>query len=313
MATENQEQSIREQYGLDEETVLEKIVEHWMDYLFILLPMAAFTFMFYYPIVRGVYITFFNYQLGGELTWIGLGNYVWLVTNDLFWQAFQWTVVFVASTTFLQLVVGLTLAVLVNELTSGWREWTTAIIMSPYFCASLVGGIIWKWFVNPQFGVMGRIFGALGMEPIYFLTQGWWPYIVLIVAQTWHDFAYAGLIYTAALKSIPSSQYEAAAIDGANRLQRFRDVTLPHLIIPTVIILAIRTAWNLSEFAQPFALTGGGPGNQTYLLSILVFNVAFVQNNFARAYTIGIVMLIISISMALIYVRFIQQEDELYI
>lgn len=313
MATENREQDLRERYGLDEETIVDKLSENWTDYLFILLPMSAFAVMFYYPIVRGLYITFFDYQLGGANDWIGLGNYLWLVTNDLFWHAFQWTMVFVASTTFLQLVVGLTLAVLVNELTSGWSEWTTAIIMSPYFCASLVGGIVWQWFVDAQYGVMGRLFSALGMDPIYFLSEGLWPYVVLIVAQTWHDFAYAGLIYVAALKSIPSSQYEAAAIDGATRFQRFRDVTLPHMMIPTVIILAIRTAWNLSEFAQPFALTGGGPGTQTYLLSILVYNVAFVQVDFARAYTVGIVMLVISVSMALIYVRFIQQEDELYV
>ena len=297
----------------DDASIFERIADHWIDYLFVLLPMAAFAIMFYYPIVRGLYITLFHYNLGAASTWVGLENYVWLVTNNLFWQAFEWTVIFVGATTFLQIVTGLTLALLVNELTSGWREWTTAIIMSPYFCASLVGGIVWKWFVNPEYGVMGRLFNAFGMDTINFLAQGWWPYIVLIIAQTWHDFAYAGLIYVAALKSIPTSQYEAAAIDGANRLQRFRDVTLPHLMIPTVIILAIRTAWNLSEFAQPFALTAGGPGNKTYLLSILVYDVAFTNFRFGRAYTIGIVMLIISVGMALVYIRFIRQEDELYV
>ena len=312
MATRS-ERDIRERYGVGEKTLLNRMRENWTAYLFILLPMTTFAVLFYYPILRGVWLTFHRARLGAEDVWVGLGNYLWLISNDLFIHALEWTLIFVATTTFLQLTLGMFLALLVNELTEGWREWTTAIIMSPYFCAALIGGIVWKWFVNPSYGVMGRIFLEMGLDPIYFLAEWLWPNIVMIVAQTWHDYAYAGIIYAATLKSIPSSQYEAAAIDGASRLQRFRDVTLPHLMIPTVIILAIRTAWNMAEFAQPFALTGGGPGVQTYLLSILVFDIAFVDIRFGRAYTVGIVMLVISVIMAGIYIKLIEQEDELYL
>jgi ABC-type sugar transport system permease subunit len=312
MATRSKSE-IREYYGLGEKTLLDRMRENKAAYVFITLPMIAFGTLFYYPIVQGIWMTLHRARLGAGDTWVGLGNYIWLFTNDLFVYALGWTAVFVASTTFLQIVFGMLLALLVNELTKGYREWTTAVIMSPYFCAPLVGGIIWMWFVNPSYGVMGRAMGAVGMDAIYFLSEWLWPNIVMIIAQTWHDYAYAGIIYAATLKSIPSSHYEAAAIDGASRLQRFRDVTLPHLMIPTVIILAIRTAWNMAEFAQPFALTAGGPGTQTYLLSILVFDLAFIDIRFGRAYTVGIVMLAISVSMALIYIKLIDQEDQMYL
>ena len=112
---------------------------------------------------------------------------------------------------------------------------------------------------------------------------------------------------------IPSEQYEAAAQAGANRLQRFRDVTLPRLLIPTVVILSLRTAWNVAEFSQPFALTGGGPGTRTMLLSILTYRVAFVDLNFGRAYTIGMAMILMTMSAAVVYVKAISEEENLYV
>jgi multiple sugar transport system permease protein/sn-glycerol 3-phosphate transport system permease protein len=137
--------------------------------------------------------------------------------------------------------------------------------------------------------------------------------VSLIVAQTWHDYAYAGIIYAAALTAVPRGQYEAAALDGAGRLRRFRDVTLPHLLIPTVVILALRTAWNIAEFAQPFELTSGGPGTRTMLLSILTYRVAFVNLQFGRAFTVGVAMIVLSMTAAIIYVTAIKQEEDLYV
>lgn len=298
---------------LEEETLRDRLKENWVGYLFILPVFIMFTLLFYYPILRGIRITFTRYALGGQNTWVGLANYQWLLTNDLFFYSVGWTLVFVFSTTLLQLLVGLGVAVLLHELVVKRRQWIAAIVMSPYFAAPVASGVLWYWFLHPQFGFMSRIFVELQMAPIYFLSKGIWPFVSLIIAQTWHDYAYAALIYGAALQSIPTAQYEAAAIEGANKLRRFRDVTIPHLLTPTIIILAIRTAYNISEFAQPFQLTGGGPGTKTMLLSILTYQVAFVNLNFSRAYVIGLTMMVISMSAAVIYVISIKEEDELYI
>ncbi|WP_321169885.1 ABC transporter permease subunit [Salinigranum rubrum] len=111
----------------------------------------------------------------------------------------------------------------------------------------------------------------------------------------------------------PREQYEAAALAGAGRLRRFRDVTLPHLVTPTIIILALRTAWNVAEFAQPFELTGGGPGTRTMLMSILTYETAYVNLQFSRAYTLGMAMIVISMAAAIFYVTVIQDEEELYV
>lgn len=306
-------EEIREQYGLDEQTLTDRLRENWTGYVFIVPTFVAFTALFYYPMVRGVTMTFTDTRLGEPGQFIGLANYQWLVTNDLFVYAFGWSILFVAGTTFLQLGLGLVAALLLNELGDAAKDWVGAVIMSPYFAAPLAGGVIWMWFLDGSFGFVTKAFAAFGADAPAFLATGIWPFISLIVAQTWHDYAYSAIIYAAAIASIPSEQYEAAAQSGANRLQRFRDVTVPRLLIPTIVILSLRTAWNIAEFSQPFALTGGGPGTKTMLLSILTYRVAFINNNFARAYTVGMAMVLLSMTAAVIYVKAIDEEENLYV
>ena len=299
---------------MEESTLMDRARRNWVGYLFILPTFIMFTLLFYFPIVRGIYLTFTNARLGGGGTFIGLENYVWVLTNDLFHFAFAWTLVFVFGTTFLQLLFGLIAALLLAELRSGWREWASAVVMSPYFSAPLAGGVIWLWFLNSDFGMLPRLISdVFGFTPPAFLAEDIWPYVSLIVAQSWHDYGYSGIIYAAAIVSIPREQYEAAALAGAGRLRRFRDVTLPHLVTPTVVILALRTAWNVAEFAQPFELTGGGPGTRTMLLSILTYETAYVNLQFGRAYTLGMAMIVISMTAAIFYVTVIQDEEEMYV
>ncbi|MFC7130671.1 carbohydrate ABC transporter permease [Haloferax chudinovii] len=307
-------QHIRQKYGLEETTLMDRVRENWIGYLFIVPTFVMFTILFYYPIVRGIFLTFTNTRLGEAGSFVGLENYSWLLTNDLFHFAFGWTLAFVFGTTLLQLVIGLIAALLLSELRSRWRDWTSAIIMSPYFSAPLAGGVIWMWFLNSDFGMLPMILADfLGVQAPSFLADGVWPYVSLIVAQSWHDYGYAGIIYAAAIVGIPREQYEAAALAGAGRLRRFRDVTLPHLVTPTIIILALRTAWNVAEFAQPFELTGGGPGTRTMLMSILTYETAYVNLQFSRAYTLGMAMILVSMTAAVFYVTVIKDEEELYV
>ena len=307
-------EAIRQRYGLEENTLVDRIKENYAGYLFIIPTFVLFTVLFYIPVLQGLYLTFTNATLGGtSAQFIGLENYAWLVSNDLFVFALGWSIVFVFSVTAVQLVVGLLAALLLNEVRSRGKATMSAILMSPYFSAPLASGVIWFWFLDSDFGFMDKLLVDLvGFAPA-FLAQGLWPYVSLIIAQVWHDFAYAAIIYGAALSSIPSAQYEAAALDGAGRLRRFRDVTLPHLMIPTVVILALRTAYNIAEFAQPFELTAGGPGTRTMLLSILTYRTAFVNLSFARAFTIGVVMILLAVIAAIVYILAIRQEEELYV
>jgi multiple sugar transport system permease protein/sn-glycerol 3-phosphate transport system permease protein len=299
---------------LTERTLTDRLRENWIGYVFIIPTFLMFGLLFYFPMLRGLFVTLTNTGLGGTGgDFVGLANYAWLLSNDLFWFALGWTIVFVLGTTALQLLVGLVVALMLNELVGRSKALLTALLFSPYFSAPLAGGVIWFWFLNGDYGFVNQVLIDIGVTPPSFLAGTFWPYVSLIVAQTWHDYAYAGIIYAAALTAVPKAQYEAAALDGAGRLRRFRDVTLPHLLIPTVVILALRTAWNIAEFAQPFELTAGGPGTRTMLLSILTYRVAFVNLQFGRAFTVGVAMIVLSMTAAIIYVTAIKEEENLYV
>lgn len=312
MAQEHPDE-IRDRYGLTGRTLMDRVRENWEGYVFIIPLFIAFGALFYFPILRGIWITFTDARLGGGGEFVGLENYIWIVTNDLVQFSIGWTLVFVLTVTFLQLIIGLAAALLLHEIAQGVKDWLAALIMAPYFSAPLAGGVIWFWYVHANFGLIPRLLtDIIGSSPS-FLAGGIWPYLVLIVAQGWHDYAYAAIIYGAALVNVPKEQYEAAAMSGAGRLRRFRDVTVPHLLIPTIIILSLRTAWNVAEFAQPFELTGGGPGTRTMLLSILTYETAYVELFFGRAFTIGMVMIAMAMIAAIIYITAIKEEEELYV
>jgi len=102
-------------------------------------------------------------------------------------------------------------------------------------------------------------------------------------------------------------------MDGANRLQRFRQVTLPHLKTPTIIVLAIRTVYQIKEFAIPFEITGGGPGNRTLLMSIWTYEIAYVERLLGRAFVVGIIMIFLALIPVVLYIWSIEEEEELYV
>lgn len=309
----DQAERIRDRYDIEEESILDRVKQNWLGYLFILPTFLLFVGLFYFPILRGIQITFTRVNLGAPNDFVGLDNYLWVITNDLFVHSLVTTVLYAFSTLVFQIVLGIIAALVLNEIIKGYREWLAALIMAPYFTAGIAAGITWKWFLHTQFGGVTRILQEFNMQPIGFLYQGALPFVSLVLATVWHDFPWSGVIYLAALQGVPSEQYEAAAMDGANRLQRFRQVTLPHLKTPTIIVLAIRTVYQIKEFAIPFELTGGGPANRTLLMSIWTYRIAYVDELLGRAFVVGIIMVVMSLIPAILYIRSIDEEEELYV
>lgn len=306
-------ESLREQYDLSEPSLAERIKRNWIGYLFILPSLLMFGLLFYYPLARGIRLTFYSINLGGTRTFVGLSNYAWVLTNDLVYHSIKTTLLYAFSDLTLQMVLGLLAALALNEIRTGAREWLAALVMAPYFTSELVGGVIWKWFLSGQFGFLRRILTQFGQQPIGMLYTGVWPFVSLVIATVWHDFPWSGVIYAAALLAVPTDEYEAAALDGMNRLQRFRYVTVPHLKTPTIMILAIRTVAATREFAIPFQLTGGGPVNQTMVLSILIYQISYVERYLGRGFVLGIILLLLSVIPAAIYIRGITEEEDLYV
>lgn len=244
-------------------------------------------------------MTFLSYGRG---EWVGVSNYIAVLTDPLFHYSLGLTLGFLISTIILQLVIGLAIALILDKV-KRFRDFTTALALAPYMVPPIAGGVIWWWMADPSMGFINHVLQIIGFDRIYFLGKGLWPIVTMTVAQTWKDFGYAAIIYLANLETIPGYLYEAAEIDGGSAFQKFRFITLPHLRSATLIILAIRTTWNIVEFALPFELTSGGPGTRTNILSIILYKYGFVRYNLGKAYVVGLVMVGIALLALVLYVK----------
>ena len=313
LETEDTPEQIRERYGLADETWFDRVKRDWVGYLFVAPTLLGFVVLFYLPLLRGGMLMFYDVTIAGEDAFVGFKNIMWMFNHPDFLYFILWTLAFAFGTLLISAPLGLFTALVLNEVHNRWRKFIAPVIISPYFAAPLATGVIWFWFLHADFGPFGLAARALGVNEIHFLNDGLWPNISIIAARAWHLYGYAAIIYLAALTQIPRERYEAAAIDGATRLKRFKDVTIPHLKTPTIIVFSIETAWNIAEFATPFEMTAGGPGTQTTLLSIVTYKTTYVNRSFGRGAAFGMLMLVIATIIAVVYIRTITQEEELHV
>lgn len=241
---------------------------------------------------------------------LSLVQYLALVQSDLFWQVIWQTAFFVAASVTLHVVLGLSVALTVNRPLWG-RIGFRILALLPWVVPDVVAGIIWKWVLNPLYGVLNDALVRVGVaaDPLEWLTN---PRLVLpslILANVWRGFPFVMIIFLAGLQSIPTELYEAAAIDGGDTLQRFRHVTVPGLRRVFIVALALDVVWETRRFGLIQAMTGGGPGTLSEVLSTQVFKqyFQFFKFEFASAMAIAMTGLLLLVSIP--YVRMIVREE----
>ncbi|MCW6508932.1 carbohydrate ABC transporter permease [Lichenifustis flavocetrariae] len=238
--------------------------------------------------------------------YIGLTHFgeIWADAN--FWNALQntaiWTIVCVA----LQFGLGLTLALLLNQPFRG-RGLIQALVFLPWAVPSFLSGLNWAWMFNPVIGPLPYVFQALGLmqTPDNILSSPdhaiWGP----IIAMVWWGIPFFAITLLAALQSIPKDIYEAAAIDGAGAVERFRSITLPFLAPTMAITVLLRTVWIANSADLIVVMTHGGPADSTQILASYIFTQAFQRLDFGYASALAAVMLVLLLAyaMALVAVR----------
>ena len=199
--------------------------------------------------------------------------------------------------------VGLILAVLVDHKFPG-RGIVRVMLISPFFIMPTVNALLWKnMFMNPVYGLFAVVSGFLGLEPIDWLAD--FPMASIIVMISWQWIPFALLIFLTSLQSQDQEQLEAAELDGANALQRFFYLTLPHLSRSLAVVIMIQTIFHLSIFAEIFVTTGGGPGYDSTNLAFLIFSQALLQFDAGVASAGGVFAIILANIVALFLIRLI--------
>ncbi|WP_017721535.1 carbohydrate ABC transporter permease [Kamptonema formosum] len=230
--------------------------------------------IFAYPIGRAFWLSLFTQNLGTQLqpVFSGFNNYLRMSLDGRFWQSLQNTTIFTVVSVPLELVLGMAIALVLNQSFPG-RGGVRTIAIIPWALPTALIALGWAWMFNDQFGVVNDILLRLGVieSPLTWLGEPALAMVAIIAADVWKATPFISIILLAGLQSIPQDFYEAHAIDGASPWQSFRDITLPLLMPQILIALVFRVAQAFGMFDLPRVMTGGGPASATEMVSIYVY------------------------------------------
>ncbi|WP_346911072.1 sugar ABC transporter permease [uncultured Roseibium sp.] len=268
-----------------------------------------------FPLIWTIRLSLTNYRAnrtGAELKWLGLRNYERILTDPDIWNAMQATAHFVFWTLVLEVLIGFTLAYLINKKFKGNDLWTTIIVL-PMMLSPAVVGNFWTFLYQPQIGLFNYFIGFLtGADPSSFSMIGdvaLAPWAIIIV-DTWMWTPFVMLICLAGLRSIPESIYEAAECDRASKWRQFWTITIPMALPFLMLAVLFRGIENFKMFDLVVQLTGGGPGSITELTSINLKREAFEKWRTGYASAYAVILFVTVFGLASIYVKALNKVKE---
>jgi len=270
-------------------------------WLFLIPSLAIFALYRIIPLIWNVVLSFEFWSPYKPAKWAGLYHYQeMLFYDEAFWQTLWNTLIFMASAP-VGIAIALAVALLVDTPIRGRNVYRTIVFMS-YPVMTVAVGIIWQWLFNENVGLINFVLLKLGIvdKGIPFLESFDYALPAVIVASIWQVIGFYMIILLTGLQSIPPNLYEAASIDGANALQRFRRITLP-LIRPSLFLCFVVGIINsFTAFDLIFVMTGGGPGHATDLLVTYIYSIAFKLSKFDYAAAITVVNFVLFLALAFI-------------
>jgi multiple sugar transport system permease protein len=266
-----------------------------------------------YPVLYGAWISAFNkHSFFPEQTFVGLRNYAYVLSDPQFWESVRLGSIYALSSIALQIALGVAAALAVNHSFPG-RNIVRSILIFPYVVPTVLAVIVWKWLLNSQFGLINYMLEDFRLidQPISWMSKDW-IMASLIIVSVWQFFPFVMLAVLARLQSIPTELHEAAAIDGANAVQRFIHITLPQLRSVLFVVILLRSIWMFTKFDTPWLMILGG-GAETYIRTLPVYTYqrtfAFYEAGVGSA--MAILMFLMLVIITTIYFRLFQREEAL--
>lgn len=278
----------------------------WM--VFVLPGVFLLVLVLGWPALTSILYSFETEQAGDAA--YTLANYANLLKDPFFKTTFWNTAVFVFFSVASHMVLGLAVAMVLNSALPA-KPLFRVIALLPWVVPDVVAGIIWKWMYNPIYGALNDLLLKIGLieNPVEWLSHPKLAMISVILVNLWRGFPFVMLILLAGLQSIPKHLYEAASIDGAPGLQQFIHITLPGLRKMIVVALALDIVWEVRRFGLIQAMTQGGPGVLTEVLSTYTYKQYFQFFRFEYASAISVVMTVVLLLVSLPYIWMISQEE----
>ncbi|MBK0023837.1 sugar ABC transporter permease [Ochrobactrum sp. S46] len=267
-----------------------------------------------YPMIDVIIMSFQKWNgLDPERRFVGLSNYSAIFTADpVFWVAFKNTIIWTLLSLVIPPVVGLLLALSLNQKIFG-RNSLRAIFYLPVIIAPIAVATMWKWMYDPFFGLFNQLLTNWGLQS---WIQDWLgnksiALYSVFVAYVWQTVGFSMVLFLAGLQNVSQTLIEAARIDGAGRWAIFKHVTLPALRPTMTVVLVLSIISSLKAFDIVYGLTGGGPAQGTQMLALWAFTQAMQIFDFGRGAAISVVLLLITMTIVVPYLRWMQKNEEL--
>lgn len=276
-------------------------------WLFVLPAVIIVVALFVYPICSSIFFSFTNKNLiKPSYRFVGISNYVTVLGDANFWNAFlnslKWTILSLAG----QLLVGFTAALSLNRVKHLKGIYKTLLII-PWAFPSIVIAFSWKWILNGVYGFIPNLCVRLGLTETapQLLTERTWAFLVLVFINIWFGAPMIMVNVLSALQTVPQDQYEAAEIDGARRWQSFLYITLPHIKIVIGLLVVLRTVWIFNNFDFIYLITGGGPAGSTETVPVYAYNMGWGTKLLGKSSAVTVLLFLFLMIVCMIYFKVI--------
>jgi raffinose/stachyose/melibiose transport system permease protein len=285
----------------------------WDAYILVAPAVIVFAFFVIYPLIRTVQLSLFEYELTAHTkTFVGLGNYVTMARDPVFWLSIRNNLIILVGSVVIQVGLGLVLAALLNRVIHRGRTFFRTVIFAPVVMSAVAVGVLWQIIYDPNVGILNTFLQTVGLPTP---KQGWLGdpnlaiFMVLITA-CWQYTGFAMVIQLAGMQSVPPDLYESAMLDGANEFQSFIHVTIPMIrnVIFVAILLTMIGAFKVFDLV--YVITRGGPAHNSEVLGTYIYYSAFTVDKAGYASALAVVLLLFAMTVGLIQLRLSRKVGE---
>ncbi|WP_256989145.1 carbohydrate ABC transporter permease [Bacillus sp. EB106-08-02-XG196] len=282
-----------------------RMSKHGLFIFLCLLPAIILVSIFtYYPLLKGVIMAFQNYSAYDlmNIKFIGLENFKTIMADIGFKESLVNSFYWVFFSLIPQFFIGFIVALMLRRKFKG-RGVYQAFIFFPWAMSGFLIGLIWRWMLNGQGGVINDLLMKFGIidSAIPFLADPTWAMVSVIVANVWYGITFFAIMILAALQSIPEELFEAAKIDGAGYFQQLFNITIPYILPTLIVTTLLRVIWILNFPDLIYSLTNGGPAGSTHILSTFMLEKIMYGQNYGQAAAVGVIIVFILIFFSIFY------------
>ncbi len=278
-----------------------------MALFFIFPAMIGFVLFYLVPTLRGVYLSFTEYSILGDPTWIGVKNYTAMLGDELFWNAMGVTVQYVGLNIGFQTVIALGLALLIHRVAKS--TFIRGALLLPFLVSKVIVALLWFWMLDYQIGIVNEIINWMGLPRIAFFGSEQWAIPTIAAVNVWRHMGYTALLLFAGLQSIPNHVYEVASLDGASPTRTFWSITMPLLRPVMVLVLVVTVIGSFQVFDTVAVTTGGGPINASRVIQMYIYQKAFGESDFGYASALSVILFLILALVAFVQMKFLKGNE----